>query len=591
MFERIHKRIWTHLRARRRAQLGTVLILTIAASFTEIISIGSVLPFLTVMITPEKILTMPALQTAVEAVGLKTAAELQLPLTILFCSCVVIASATRLVLTWFQARVAAAIGADFSGLVYQRTLYQPYTVHSARNSSEIHAGLGKSQALVSNIIQPTLNLISSSLLLLSVTSFLFWVDPLSASVSIVGMGTIYGCVTWATRDRLRNNGRITAASFTGMSKAAIEGLGGIRDILIDGLQPVFVALFRRSSIPLARAQASNQVLFVTPRFAVESLSIIFIALMAYGLSQSSEGLFGAIPTLGALAIGAQRMLPMVQNIYQAIAVIRGNEQNVLDALNLLEQPMPELPAGPAAAKPLDFRSAIEIRDLSYRYSSSTPMVLKGLNLKLPKGCRVGFIGETGSGKSTLLDILMGLLEPTAGSLLIDGVKIDSYGLRRSWQSHIAHVPQSIFLADDSIGANIAFGVEPRSIDTQRVAQAARRAQIAGTVEGWTAGYDTRIGERGVRLSGGQRQRIGIARALYKQADVLIFDEATSALDNTTEAEVMRAIDALDKDLTILMVAHRLTTLRGCDTIVELKNGTVARIGTYDEIIGAQSMQA
>jgi ATP-binding cassette subfamily B protein len=591
MFDRIHKRIWVQLRARRRAQLGIALLLTLTASLAEIISIGSVLPFLTVMINPDTILSVSALAPVFAALGFTTPGDLQLPLTLLFCGCVMLSSIARLVLTWFQARIAGGIGADFSGIVFQRTLYQPYTVHVARNSSEIHAGLNKSQGLVGSIIQPTLNLISSTLMLVSIVAFLLYIDPLASSVSIVAICGIYIGVSKLTRGRLRNNGQIAAASFTGLSKAAIEGLGGIRDILIDGLQPVFVSLFRRWSMPLARAQASNQVLFVTPRFAVEGLTIIFIAVMAYGLSQSSEGLFGAIPTLGALAIGAQRMLPMVQSAYQSLATIRGNEQNVLDALALLEQPLPDFASGSQGHSTLTFHSTIQLHDLSFRYSDSTPLVLNDVNLTLPKGARVGFIGETGSGKSTLLDVLMGLLEPTGGALRVDGLAIDSYGLRRSWQSHIAHVPQSIFLTDDSIAANIAFGVEPKSIDMPRVVRAAERAQIASTVDRWAAGYDTRIGERGVRLSGGQRQRIGIARALYKQADVLIFDEATSALDNATEAEVMRAIEALDKDLTIFMVAHRLTTLRGCDTIVELKDGRVARVSTYDEIIGAQSAQA
>jgi ATP-binding cassette subfamily B protein len=211
-------------------------------------------------------------------------------------------------------------------------------------------------------------------------------------------------------------------------------------------------------------------------------------------------------------------------------------------------------------------------------------VLRGVNLRIPRGSRVGFIGATGSGKSTLIDILMGLLPPREGQLLIDGTPVFPDQIR-GWQAHLAHVPQAIFLADISIAENIAFGVPPEQIDRERVRAAARQAQIAEAIEGWSEGYDTLVGERGVRLSGGQRQRIGIARALYKRADVIVFDEATSALDNQTEAAVMQAIEGLHPDLTILIVAHRLTTLRSCDRIVELERGGIRRIGSYQEIIG------
>jgi ATP-binding cassette subfamily B protein len=225
----------------------------------------------------------------------------------------------------------------------------------------------------------------------------------------------------------------------------------------------------------------------------------------------------------------------------------------------------------ASGEPLRFEREIECRGLGFRHRPDRPWALQGLNLLIAKGSRVGFIGTTGSGKSTLLDLLMGLLPPTEGQLRVDGQPITAANAGR-WQRRIAHVPQSIYLSDASIAQNIAFGVPQQQIDMARVRQAAEQAQMAQTVNGWPQGYDTLVGERGVRLSGGQRQRIGIARALYKQADVLVFDEATSALDSATESAVMAAIDALGRELTILIVAHRISTLSGCDEIVELKAG-------------------
>jgi ATP-binding cassette subfamily B protein len=249
---------------------------------------------------------------------------------------------------------------------------------------------------------------------------------------------------------------------------------------------------------------------------------------------------------------------------------------------LLDQPLPDYADLPPA-KPLPFHKFIGFNQLSFQYSPQTPLVLKNIDLTIPKGSRVGFIGKTGSGKSTLLDIVMGLLLPTEGMIEIDRQPI-TMGNYRAWQAHIAHVPQAIFLADSTVEVNIAFGIPLDQIDHERIRQAARQAQIADIIESWPNQYQTFVGERGIRLSGGQRQRIGIARALYKRADVIIFDEATSALDNETEQAVIEAIEVLNEDITILIVAHRLTTLRNCTLIVELGDGEIKRTGTYQEIV-------
>jgi ATP-binding cassette subfamily B protein len=311
-----------------------------------------------------------------------------------------------------------------------------------------------------------------------------------------------------------------------------------------------------------------------------------IAILAYVMMQQEGGVTTVVPILGALALGAQRLLPALQQVYGSYSTIRGVEVSLKDALDLLNQPLPEYADQPSPT-PIPFEREIKLKNLSFGYTKDTSLVLKNINLCIAKGERIGFMGVTGSGKSTLLDIVMGLLQPTDGKLTIDQKPINSQN-RRAWQAHIAHVPQNVYLSDSTIEENIAFGVSKEKIDRQRVEKAAKQAQIGELIEEWKDGYQTLVGERGIRLSGGQRQRIGIARALYKKADVLIFDEATSALDNETEQAVMEEIKGLEEKLTILIIAHRLTTLKGCDRVVKLNKDHSLHVGSYQDMIGTFS---
>jgi ATP-binding cassette subfamily B protein len=378
------------------------------------------------------------------------------------------------------------------------------------------------------------------------------------------------------------NSQTIARESTYVIKSLQEGLGGIRDVLIDGSQSVYCQIYRNADLPLRRAQGNNSFINYGPRYAMEALGMLLIAALAYALAQQSDGIAKAIPILGALALGAQRLLPVLQQAYGSWSSIQGGQAALQDTLVLLDQPLPDYLNEPIA-KPLPFQHQIAFKQLSFRYTAHTPWVLRDLNLSIPKGSRFGFIGTTGSGKSTLLDLVMGLLQPTEGKMEIDDLAVTSTN-QRAWQAHIAHVPQAIYLADSTIEENIAFGVAKDQMDPQRVRHAAQQAQIADSIESWPEQYQTFVGERGVRLSGGQRQRIGIARALYKQADVIIFDEATSALDNETEQAVMQSIEGLSKDLTLLIIAHRLTTLKNCTQIVVLGDRGIQRTGSYEDIV-------
>jgi ABC-type bacteriocin/lantibiotic exporter with double-glycine peptidase domain len=553
----------------------------VLSSFAEILSIGSVLPFLGILTSPEWIFAHPLTQPINSYFGITSPRELLLPLTIIFVLVAFMAGLLRMLLLWASSRLSYAAGADISINIYQRTLFQPYSVHISRNSNEIISGISKKTDTTIEVMTELLTLISSSLILLFILTTLVLIDPVVSIVSFCGFGFIYGLILMITRKRLLANGIIIAKESTRVIKSLQEGLGGIRDIIIDGSQEVYCQDYHSADLAQRRAQGNNWFMARFPRYSMESLGMILIAAFAYLLSGQPDGIIGAIPTLGLLALGAQRLLPVAQQVYYALTFIRGNQASLQDTLNLLEQPLPNY-WNKGIVKPIEFNSWIMLSNISFRYSANDPWVIKDLSLNIRKGSRIGLIGTTGSGKSTLLDIIMGLLKPSHGFFSIDNqhVTLENY---RNWQARIAHVPQTIFLADKSLEENIAFGVSPKDIDIDRVKTAAKNARIAELIESLPLQYKTLTGERGMRLSGGQRQRIGIARALYKEADILILDEATSALDGDTEESVMESIGNLSTNLTVIIIAHRLTTLKNCSLIIELAQGQIVRTGKYQDI--------
>lgn len=581
------KKLFNHLSSRRKKQYLMLLILIFVASLVEVVSVGAVLPFLGVLTAPEQVYQHPLMQPLIQTLELSEPSQLVLPLTLLFIIAAVLAGSIRLLLLYVMTRLTYATGADLGFKIYNLTLYQEYAIHVSRNSSEVINGiLNKSSTVISSVIMPVIQFISATVLIISIMAALLVIDTIVALSAFIGIGLLYIGIIRYSGKQLKENSKIIADKSTQMVKSLQEGLGGIRDVLIDNSQEFYSQLYRSADLPLRRASGNNAFIGGGPRFVLEAVGMTLIAVLAYVMSQKEGGIATAIPILGALALGAQRLLPALQQAYASFSSIRGVEVSLIDVLDLLEQPLPEY-VNQSSPAPISFEREIKLTNLSFRYIKETPLVLENINLSIVKGERIGFMGVTGSGKSTLLDIIMGLLPPTDGKLTIDQKPLNSQN-RRAWQAHIAHVPQNIYLSDSTIEENIAFGIPIEKIDHQRVKKAAKQAQIADMIANLKDGYQTLVGERGVRLSGGQRQRINIARALYKKADVLIFDEATSALDSSTEQEVMKAIEGLGGQLTILIIAHRLTTLKGCDRIVQFDKNNLLHVGSYQDMVNASN---
>jgi ABC-type multidrug transport system fused ATPase/permease subunit len=579
-------RLWGHFNSKRRLQFFIFLTLTFLASLAEMVSIGAILPFLAILTSPESLFKFKIVKSIIFFLGIYSPSQLLLFVTIFFIIAVLFAALIRLILLWLSSWISFSLGAELSSEMYRKTLYQPYAVHCMRNSSEVINGISnKADLIIYSIVLPALITITSIFVLCGVLLALILIDPIITLVGFGCFGLIYVILIFLVKIQVRNNGNVIAVESTKVIKSLQEGLGGIRDVLIDNSQKTFVDIYHDADNKLRRAQGINLFIGNSPKYILEAMGMTLIAMLAFILTNKNSS--DTLPIIGALALGAQRLLPVLQQIYSAWVSIQASLPSLEDALDLLEQPNflerlnIDLNSISNDNKIL-FEKSIELKNVSFRYSHKLPYIFKNINLKINKGQFIGFVGVTGVGKSTLIDVLISLLQPTSGSLEIDGKKLSKFN-QSQWQCKIAHVPQSIFLTDASIEENIAFGIPANQIDSLRVKDVAKQACISSSIEKLPLKYKTFVGERGIRLSGGQKQRIGIARALYKGAEVLIFDEATSSLDNKTELAVMRSIAKLNRKITLLVIAHRVSTLKNCDLIVELKQNAL-RVGSFSKII-------
>lgn len=556
----------------------------LASGVAELVSLGSVLPFLGVLSDPNSLWQQPQVNMLAAWLGVTEANQLLIPATVFFVVAAVLAALIRLSNLWLNGRLAAAVGSDLSINAYRRTLYQPYEVHIQSNSSDLITGIAKHINLTVVALNNFLQLITSSIVVAGLMIGLLWIDAPVAGFATIVFGSAYGGFAMTARRELRSNSHKIAAASTLQIKALQEGLGAIRDVLLDGSQSTYLDVYRVADIPQRRLQVKNIFLGALPRYSLEALAMVSVALFGGVLMYQRGSGAAAIPLLGALALGAQRLLPAMQQVYKGWASLKGQNAAIYAVLNMLDQPLPPIVS---RRQPLNLVKQIRFEKVAFRYSCDHPEVLCDFSLDVRFGERIGLIGTSGSGKSTILDLLMGLLKPNRGYVLVDGENLhDPKNPERlaAWQMAIAHVPQTVFLTDSTIAENIAFGLPRDKIDLERVKEAAEQAQIADFIECSLDGYDSFVGERGVRLSGGQRQRIGIARALYKRASVIILDEATSALDISTEEAVMESVEGLSRNLTLVMIAHRLSTVQRCDRIVQIAQGNVLADGPPNKML-------
>lgn len=547
----------------------------LAAAMAEMASLGALLPFLGLLASPDEYAGAGRLQEWLRAtLGLDRTA-LMLAITVTFALIAALAAAVRIALNIALARTNFRTGHEIGSQLYLGALTQPFEFHVRHHSADIIGGVVKVDTAIFVLLAVLIGT-SSAFIAACIGLTLLLVNPVVAIVAVLGFGGIYALVSRLTHAHLLVNGKIVNSTTPARLQAMQEGLGSIRDVILDHTQRFHIDRFNEIDRALRRAQESNQILGPTPRYLIEALGMIIIAAFGCWYSLRGGGIAAALPTLGVLVLGGQRLLPLLQQAYQGWVMLAGHLAVLEDVTRLLNESSRAGPLPNTEPVRLSFAREIRFEDVGFRFEGGDRDVFSQVNLSIPAGSRVGIVGPTGGGKSTFLNLAMGLLKPTAGRIAIDGRALDDER-RPSWQRNIAHVPQTIFLADATILENVAFGVPRDQIDEALARESIRRAQLQSYVESLKDGALTFVGENGIRLSGGQRQRIGIARALYKEATVLILDEATSALDEQTEAEVMQSVEALDRSVTLIMIAHRLSTLRTCDFLVRVQDGVIVKV--------------
>lgn len=573
---------WRNVLPRRRKRQGLLVLgLMLLGGFSELLTLGAVVPLLALFASAGAPPSTNRVGELLLRFGIHLADYSLASISIIFCSVAVVTGMFRILLAWAGQKYVYGIRYDVGVALYDRMLHQPYTFHVGVNSSRIISNLENVPRLAMGMLMPMLQGGIAVVIGIFVLGGLIILSPFASLVAISGFGLIYGGLSLTAGRGLRRNARIIAKMAHRRLQTVQEGLGGIGDVLLDNTQAIYVRKFAKIDARLSNAQSANALVAVAPRFLAEAVGLILMVTLALMLHGQRGGASASLPVLGALALGAQRLLPLMQQSYFGWASLLSHRSLFFDTVTLLRHPLPPNIATESLPR---LQSAVELDDVGFGYASDQHFTLRNISLRIPKGSRVGFVGKTGSGKTTLLNVVMGLLDPASGEIRVDGHLLTSSN-KRSWQQQVAHVPQSIFLTDGSIAENIALGVPADAIDIDKMRHVCRLAELAHFVEGLPQGYATSVGERGVRLSGGQIQRIGLARALYKDATVLVLDEATSALDDATEANIIEAVQRLGRRYTVLMIAHRTTTLRECDIIYKLDSGVLVESGSPQEVFG------
>jgi ATP-binding cassette, subfamily B, bacterial PglK len=569
-----------------RRRLWLVFVGMLASAILETTGVVSVLPFLTVVANPNAVKDNYFLHYFFAVMGFTSVNWFLVFLGLLALVALILSNAMRALVTWGMLRFSWMRNHSLSLRLLESYLHRPYIFFLNENTATFGRNiLMETAQAIHGVLIPALDAISRTIVLLFLIALLLIVNPVLALVVAIAIGTIYGTIYMLLRRKLAQIGKERLAANTRRFKVTSEAFGGIKTVKLMGCENTFVRRYAADSYRFSNHMATAAVLSSIPRYALETVAFGGIILIVLYLIVTGGELAQVLPLAGLFTFAGYRMMPAIQQIFQGVTQLRFNKA-VLDTLHQALQ-AGVTTAGRrnlSAVQPLPFKEKLELQQINFIYPRTEEPVIRDLSLTIKAGSSIAFAGKTGSGKTTISDIILGLLPPTTGKILVDGVEINSENLRR-WQGNLGYVPQDIYMQDDTVASNIAFGIAEVKVDMEAVERAAKIANIHDFIVGeLPAGYNTMIGERGIRLSGGERQRVGLARALYHDPAVLVLDEATSALDGATEKAVFTAIENIARVKTLIIIAHRLTTIYKCDMVCLIEAGRIIAAGTYDELM-------
>lgn len=580
------KKILELLNSSEKKTAFLLLILTLFMAFLDMLGVASIMPFVAVLANPEIIENNDILNYLFiksSNLGVENNNDFLFLLGISVFILLIVSITTRLITNYLQISFALMREYSIGKKLVEGYLSQPYEWFINKNSSELGKGVLSEVGLVINgVLKPTIQLITQSAVTFAILLLLIFTDPkLAISIGFV-LGFCYIVIYLFIKNTLSRIGNERIKANTERFRATSEAFAASKEVKLAGLEKFYLNLFSKPARTFASNQSLSQIITQLPRYFIEGIAFGGMIILVLILISRDGELSEILPLIALYALAGYRLIPALQQIYAAKTTLRFNRPSLDKLYNdliSLKLDFEEL----SLEDRITLNKSINLNNVNFKYQNSKSDSLKNINISIPVFKKIGIVGSTGGGKTTMVDLILGLLDARKGSLSVDGVTITNSN-KHLWQKKIGYVPQQIYLSDSTIKENIAFGVEPAKINQQILEKSAKIAQIYDFIhDELPLGYNTIIGERGIKLSGGQRQRIGIARAMYRNPELLIFDEATSALDNITEKEVMNAVNSISKNITIILIAHRLSTVKTCDNIFFLDNGELKAQGTYDEL--------
>ena len=574
------------LNKRERRNAAILFALTWIGALLDVVGVGAIPAFVGVISMPERVLKYPVVRKIYDALGISSTKEMVMWAAFGLITIFVVKNLYLTFLTYVSARYNSGRRVSISNRLFRAYLRSSYTFHLQRNTAELLRNTNsEASTVISGVLSPLMSLAQEALTLVFVFVLLMAVEPTVTLVVFLVLGTITFVFYRVTRAKIKEYAKESQRHRKLSVQAVNQGLGGFKDARILGREKFFLESYSESTWFQADADRYRSVISALPRLFLETIAVAGMLGVSALLVAQDRPMESIIPTLTLLAVAVVRLMPSFQKVAANVNALQWGER----ALNAVHADLVDLDAQERDARarrqtaaPVAFQHEIRFEGLTYQYPGQEGDALREVSLIIPKDAAVGFVGPSGAGKTTIVDVLLGLLEPSEGQVLVDGTDIQ--GALASWQRKIGYIPQSIYLTDDSVRGNVAFGMDADEIDDDQVWAALDAAQLRETVEALPEGLSSVVGERGVRLSGGQRQRIGIARALYHNPQVLVMDEATSALDNQTERQFVQALEELQGSHTVIVIAHRLSTVRNCDTLFMLSHGRLVAEGSYDELM-------